>query len=295
MAATSTRIRPMPDEGPGSILLNKYLKRMGSIPLLGRADEIEVARRIREGGPESELAKVILVNTNLRLVVSIAKQYSYRGLPLSDLIQEGNIGLMKAVEKFDPERGFKFSTYASWWIRQSIVRAIESQVRTIRIPIYKLEVINKVRQTQKIIALETGREPSLEEVACKLDLDPMKVISLMRLTQEPMSLDAPLSDDSNSSISDFVENPNVEKPSATVDDAALKEEIDTALCALSPREEKVLRMRYGIGEPTNYSLEQIGAQFNLTRERIRQIEIKALRKLRMVRRRGSLDAWLNAS
>ena len=149
---TKARSRSLRNDGPGDALLNKYLRRMGSIPLLSRADEIEVARRIREGGPESELAKVILVNSNLRLVVSIAKQYSYRGLPLADLIQEGNIGLMKAVEKFDPERGFKFSTYASWWIRQSIVRAIESQIRTIRIPIYKLEVINKVRQTRKAIA-----------------------------------------------------------------------------------------------------------------------------------------------
>ncbi|MCB9765710.1 MAG: sigma-70 family RNA polymerase sigma factor [Alphaproteobacteria bacterium] len=275
--------------------MNKYLKRMGSIPLLKRADEIEVARRVREGGPESELAKVILINSNLRLVVSIAKQYTYRGLPLSDLIQEGNIGLMKAVEKFDPERGFKFSTYASWWIRQSIVRAIESQVRTIRIPIYKLEVINKVRQTQKIMARESGREPTLEEVAERLGEDSEKVIELMRLTQEPMSLDAPVSDDSSSSIGDFIENPNAERPSDNWEECSLKEEIDAALCTLSPREEKVLRMRYGIGEPTNYSLEQIGSQFNLTRERIRQIEIKALRKLRHTKRQGSLEAYLNAS
>ncbi|MCB9745074.1 MAG: sigma-70 family RNA polymerase sigma factor [Alphaproteobacteria bacterium] len=289
------RSRSARHDGPGDALLNKYLRRMGSIPLLSRADEIEVARRIREGGPESELAKVILINSNLRLVVSIAKQYSYRGLPLADLIQEGNIGLMKAVEKFDPERGFKFSTYASWWIRQSIVRAIESQIRTIRIPIYKLEVINKVRQTRKAIAKATGREPSLEEVAERLELDADKVIDLMRLTHEPMSLDAPVSDDSSSSIGDFIENTNTEAPSASWEDASLKSEIEEVLCTLSPREEKVLRMRYGIGEPTAYSLEQIGSQFNLTRERIRQIEIKALRKLRTTHRESGLHAYLHAS
>ncbi|MCB9761588.1 MAG: sigma-70 family RNA polymerase sigma factor [Alphaproteobacteria bacterium] len=269
-----------------NLLLNKYLKRMGTIPLLSRADEVEVARRVREGGPESELAKVILTNSNLRLVVSIAKQYTYRGLPLADLIQEGNIGLMKAVEKFDPDRGFKFSTYASWWIRQSIIRAIESQIRTIRIPIYKLEIINKVTQTQKIMYREMGREPTIAEVAERLEQDPNKLAELMRLTREPMSLDAPISDDSDSSIGDFIENPAAETPSAALEEANLKEHIEDVLCSLTPREEKVLRMRYGIGEPTNYSLEEIGTQFNLTRERIRQIEIKALRKLR---RKGAND------
>ena len=279
------------DIGLGNPLLNKYLRHMGSIPLLGRADEIEVATRVKEGGPESELAKVVLTNANLRLVVSIAKQYAYRGLPLSDLIQEGNIGLMKAVEKFDPDRGFKFSTYASWWIRQSIVRAIESQIRTIRIPIYKLEIVNKVHQTQKEMFHELGREPSLEEVALKLDVDIDQVNALMRLTREPMSLDAPVSDDSDSSIGEFIENENTEAPNEALEDATLKEEVSQALCTLSPREEKVLRMRYGIGEPTNYSLEEIGSQFNLTRERIRQIEIKALRKLRHVKRCKGLTGY----
>ena len=269
-------------------LLNKYLKRMGSIPLLKRADEIEVARRVREGGPESELAKVALINANLRLVVSIGKQYTYRGLPLSDLIQEGNIGLMKAVEKFDPGRGFKFSTYASWWIRQSIIRAIESQIRTIRIPIYKLEIVNKVHQTQKALFQKFGREASLTEVAEVLDLDIEKLEALMRLTREPMSLDAPVSDDSDSSIGDFIHNKDAEDPSGQLESCTLKQEICEVLCMLTPREEKVLRMRYGIGEPTNYSLEEIGTRFNLTRERIRQIEIKALRKLRHAKRRQTL-------
>lgn len=283
------------DDGPGNALLNKYLRCMGEIPLLKREDEIEVARRIREGGPESELAKVVLINANLRLVVSIAKQYSYRGLPLSDLIQEGNIGLMRAVEKFDPDRGFKFSTYASWWIRQSIIRAIESQIRTIRIPIYKLEIINEVRHTQKVMYRDLGREPGLDEVAARMGVEPEKIIDLMRLTREPMSLDAPVGDESSSSISDFIENENAELPSESMEGASLMEEIEEVLCSLSPREEKVLRMRYGIGEATHYSLEQIGSQFNLTRERIRQIELKALKKLRHAKRNGSLEVFLRAS
>jgi RNA polymerase primary sigma factor len=276
----------------GSILLNTYLKKMGSIPLLSRADEIEVARRVREGGPESELAKVALINANLRLVVSIAKQYTYRGLPLSDLIQEGNIGLMKAVEKFDPHRGFKFSTYASWWIRQSIIRAIESQIRTIRIPIYKLEIVNRVHQTQKILFQALGREPTLGEIAERLELDVHELEPLMRLTREPMSLDAPVSDDSDSSVGDFIENPNAVAPGDKIEGIGLLEEVEDVLCTLSAREEKVLRMRYGIGEPTNYSLEEIGSKFFLTRERIRQIEIKALRKLRTAQRRPALESYV---
>jgi len=286
MAAAAPRKASRYNDPGANQLLNKYLKKMGSIPLLSRADEIEVARRVREGGPESELAKVALINANLRLVVSIAKQYTYRGLPLSDLIQEGNIGLMKAVEKFDPMRGFKFSTYASWWIRQSIIRAIESQIRTIRIPIYKLEVVNKVHQTQKALFQKLGREPTLREVAADLEVDLKDLEPLMRLTREPMSLDAPVSDDSDSSIGDFIENPAAVCPRQKLENASAKEEIEEVLCSLTPREEKVLRMRYGIGEPSNYSLEEIGSKFNLTRERIRQIEIKALRKLRHVQRRA---------
>ena len=274
-------------------LLNKYLRTMGSIPLLNRADEVEVARRVREGGPEAEIAKVVLINANLRLVVSIAKQYSYRGLPLADLIQEGNIGLMKAVEKFDPDRGFKFSTYASWWIRQSIIRAIESQIRTIRIPIYKLEVVNRVHQTQKVLFQRLGREPTLKEVGDELDLSLDELEPLMRLTREPMSLDAPVTDDSDSSVSDFIENKNTAAPSERIEGVGLVEELEQVLCTLSPREEKVLRMRYGLGEPTAFSLEEIGAQFHLTRERIRQIEIKALRKLRQGEDEQGLGCFLD--
>ena len=277
----------------GNVLLNKYLKNMGAIPLLSRSDEIEVARRIEEGGPDAELAKQALINANLRLVVSIAKQYTYRGMPLADLIQEGNLGLIKATEKFDYRRGFKFSTYASWWIRQSIIRAIESQIRTIRIPIYKLEVVNKVHQTQKLMFQELGREPSLREVAERLEMEPDKIESLMRLTREPMSLDAPVSDDSDSTVGEFIENPQAEAPSDSIEEAVLREQIEEVLCTLTPREETVVRMRFGIGEPCCYSLEEIGSRFHLTRERIRQIEIKALRKLRHVKRRKDLDPYLD--
>jgi RNA polymerase primary sigma factor len=292
MGYPSKKVSSREAQAGGNILLNKYLKNMGAIPLLSREDEVEVARRIEAGGPDSELAKQALINANLRLVVSIAKQYSYRGMPLADLIQEGNLGLIKATEKFDYRRGFKFYTYASWWIRQSIIRAIESQIRTIRIPIYKLEVVNKVHQVQKQMFQEMGREPSLREVAERLEMEPRKVESLMRLTREPMSLDAPVSDDSDSTIGEFIENPNALAPSNQIEDAVLREQIEDVLATLTPREEKVVRMRFGIGEPCCYSLEEIGSRFHLTRERIRQIEIKALRKLRHIKRRKDLDAFI---
>jgi RNA polymerase primary sigma factor len=280
------------NKGAGNPLLNKYLKSMGQIPLLSRADEIEVARRIAENGPDAELAKLALIDANLRLVVSIAKQYTYRGLPMADLIQEGNIGLMKAVEKFDWTRGFKFSTYASWWIRQSIIRAIESQIRTIRIPIYKLEVVNRVHQVRKSLFQKLGREAKVAEIAEALEMNATQITALLRLTKEPVSLDSPVSDDSDSTIGDFIEHPNGMRPSDDLDDATLREQIGEALADLTSREEKVVRMRYGIGEPTQYSLEEIGAQFCLTRERIRQIEIKALRKLRHTKRSKNLAAFV---
>ena len=278
--------------GPGNPLLNKYLKCMGEIPLLKRADEVEVARLVALNGPDAEIAKQTLINANLRLVVSIAKQYSYRGLPLPDLIQEGNLGLMKAVEKFDYTRGFKFSTYASWWIRQSIIRAIESQIRTIRIPIYKLEIVNQVHYTQKALYQEFGREPTLYEVAERLEEDPKKLADLMRLTREPTSLDAPVANESDSKVADFIEDTGANGPGDAFDDASLREQIEDALAFLTPREEKVVRMRYGIGEPTQYSLEEIGQRFNLTRERIRQIELKAIRKLRHTKRSQPLAVFV---
>jgi len=261
--------------------LNKYLREMGSIPLLSREDEIEVARRMSAGGPDAEIAKHHLITANLRLVVSIAKQYSYRGMPMADLIQEGNLGLMKATEKFDVNRGFKFSTYASWWIRQTIIRAIESQIRTIRIPIYKLETINRVHSTAREMSRQLGREVSLREVAEKLEInDVEKLEKLMALTVEPMSLDAPVAEESDSTIADFIEDTRSRAAGTNLDEAELRELIEEALSTLTPREEKVLRMRFAIGEPTTYSLEAVGERFYLTRERVRQIEKKALRKLR---------------
>ena len=290
MARSATRKTQDKKDDKGA-LLNKYLRAMGAIPLLSAKDEVEVARRIDDAGPDSELAKAALIKANLRLVVSIAKQYGYRGLPLSDLIQEGNLGLMKAVEKFDHTRGFKFSTYASWWIRQSIIRAIESQVRTIRVPIYKLEVVNRVHQCQKMLFQKFGRDATTQEIAKELELEVADVEELLKITREPMSLDAQVSDESDSTIMDFIENPDAEVPTERMDTADLREQIDDVLSSLSPREEKVIRMRYGIGEPTHYSLEEIGTRFALTRERIRQIEIKALRKLRHAKRRKQLDAF----
>lgn len=274
--------------------LNHYLKRMGSIPLLSWADEVEVARRIADGGPDAELAKSELVRANLRLVVSIAKQYAYRGLPIPDLIQEGNIGLMRAVEKFDCTKGFKFSTYASWWIRQAIIRAIESQIRTIRVPIYKLEVVNRVSHVQRRLFQRYGREPTLAEIACKLEVPLDELEELLKITREPASLDAVVSDESDTTILELVHNPDATNPGDALEAASLRDEVEDVLATLTPREEKVLRMRYGIGEATTYSLEEIGSRFALTRERIRQIEIKALKKLRMANRCLGLDTYLEA-
>lgn len=275
-------------------LLDRYLTGMGAIPLLKGEEEVEVARRIDDGGPDAELAKAALIKANLRLVVSVAKQYAYRGLPLGDLIQEGNLGLMRAVEKFDHTRGFKFSTYASWWIRQAVVRAIESQIRTIRIPIYKLEIVQRVNQTRKQMYQTLGREPTSEEIAVVLEMEVDKVDEALNLVCEPMSLDAEVGEDGDSTVMDFIEDPDATAPSEAVETEALSDQVVHVLSTLTPREEKVIRMRYGIGEPTTYSLEEIGTRFALTRERIRQIEIKALRKLRHATRRHHLEAFADA-
>jgi RNA polymerase primary sigma factor len=271
-------------------VLAQYLKAMGRHPLLTREEEYEVARVCMEGeGAEREAARRKLINSNLRLVVSIGKQYSYRGIPLSDLIQEGNIGLMKAVEKFEYHRGFKFSTYASWWIRQAIVRAIESQCRTIRVPIYKLEVINRLNQTRRELSRKHGREATREEIAKSMEMEIEEVDSLMRMVREPLSLDKPIGEDGDTKLSDFIPHEGASIPGEDLDTAQLHGRTRKALATLTPREEEVLRLRFGIDEHDTRSLESIGGDFGLTRERIRQIEIRALAKLRHNRRRHYLE------
>jgi RNA polymerase primary sigma factor len=277
-------------------VLNSYLKDMGAHDLLSREEEYETARLVMEGSPEEQaVARQRLTNCNLRLVVSMAKQYSYRGIPMSDLIQEGNIGLMRAVEKFEYHRGFKFSTYASWWIRQAIVRAIESQCRTIRVPIYKLEVINRLNAKIRELGRSLGREPTRTEIAEGMELSIDAVDELLRMLREPVSLDNPVGEDGDATLRDFIPNENAEAPGDAMIEGTLRSRVGTALSTLDAREEKVLRLRFGIDDHESRSLEQIGREFGLTRERIRQIEIRALAKLRHAKRKHYLEDFAAAS
>ncbi len=255
-----------------------YLKEIGRVPLLKPEDEPEIAKRIEEGDEE---ARNILITSNLRLVVSIAKKYVGRGMLFLDLIQEGNMGLVKAVEKFDYTKGFKFSTYATWWIRQAITRAIADQARTIRIPVHMVETINKLTRIQRQLVQELGRDPTAEEISAKLDgISPEKVREIQKIALEPVSLETPIGEEDDSHLGDFIEDKDAMSPDQYASNQLLKDEINAVLSGLTEREEKVLRLRFGLYDGRTRTLEEVGKEFNVTRERIRQIEAKALRKLK---------------
>ncbi|MDD4832619.1 MAG: RNA polymerase sigma factor RpoD [Clostridia bacterium] len=267
-----------------------YLKDIGKVPLLSGEEEISLAKRMQDGDEE---AKQQLSEANLRLVVSIAKRYVGRGMLLLDLIQEGNLGLMKAVEKFDYTKGFKFSTYATWWIRQAITRAIADQARTIRIPVHMVETINRQIRISRSLLQELGREPTPEEIAKEMGITPEKVMEIQKIAQDPVSLETPIGEEEDSHLVDFIEDDKTVAPSDVAAYTMLREQLITVLHKLTPREEMVLRLRYGIDDGKPRTLEEVGKEFNVTRERIRQIEAKALRKLRNPSRSKKLKDYLD--
>ncbi|HEX2986374.1 MAG TPA: RNA polymerase sigma factor RpoD [Caproiciproducens sp.] len=267
-----------------------YLKEIGRVPLLSPEEEIDLAIRIKEG---DEAAKKRLSEANLRLVVSIAKRYLGRGMQFLDLIQEGNLGLIKAVEKFDYTKGFKFSTYATWWIRQAITRAIADQARTIRIPVHMVETINKVKKVSSQLLHTNGHEPTADEISEELDMPVDKVREIMRVAQEPVSLETPIGEEEDSHLGDFIPDDDAPAPVDAASHILLKEQLADVLDTLTPREEKVLRLRFGLEDGRSRTLEEVGKEFNVTRERIRQIEAKALRKLRHPSRSKKLKDFLD--
>ena len=267
-----------------------YLKEIGKVPLLSAEREIELAKRMEEG---DEDAKKELAEANLRLVVSIAKRYVGRGMLFLDLIQEGNLGLIKAVEKFDYHKGYKFSTYATWWIRQAITRAIADQARTIRIPVHMVETINKLIRVSRQLLQELGREPLPEEIAKEMDMPVERVREILKISQEPVSLETPIGEEEDSHLGDFIQDDNVPVPAEAAAQTLLKEQLDEVLDTLTEREQKVLRLRFGMNDGRARTLEEVGKEFDVTRERIRQIEAKALRKLRHPSRSRKLRDYLD--
>ena len=267
-----------------------YLKEIGKVDLLSPDEEIELAKRMLEG---DEAAKKRLAEANLRLVVSIAKRYVGRGMQFLDLIQEGNLGLIKAVEKFDYTKGYKFSTYATWWIRQAITRAIADQARTIRIPVHMVETINKVIRVSRQLLQELGHDPSPEEISAQMNMPVDKVREILKIAQEPVSLETPIGEEEDSHLGDFIPDEGASEPSEAASFTLLKEQLVDVLSTLTPREEKVLKLRFGIEDGRTRTLEEVGKEFNVTRERIRQIEAKALRKLRHPSRSKKLKDFLN--
>ena len=267
-----------------------YLKEIGKVPLLSADEEIKLAQRMEEG---DEAAKKKLAEANLRLVVSIAKRYVGRGMLFLDLIQEGNLGLIKAVEKFDYRKGYKFSTYATWWIRQAITRAIADQARTIRIPVHMVETINKLIRVSRQLLQELGREPTPEEIAAELDMPVDRVREILKISQEPVSLETPIGEEEDSHLGDFIQDDNVPVPAEAAAQTLLKEQLDEVLSTLTEREQKVLRLRFGMSDGRARTLEEVGKEFDVTRERIRQIEAKALRKLRHPSRSRKLRDYLD--
>ena len=269
-----------------------YLKEIGKVPLLTADEEIEIAKKMLEGGPEAEVAKKKLAEANLRLVVSIAKRYVGRGMLFLDLIQEGNLGLIKAVEKFDYTKGFKFSTYATWWIRQAITRAIADQARTIRIPVHMVETINKLIRVSRQLLQEKGREPQPEEIAEAMGISVEKVREIIKIAQEPVSLETPIGEEEDSHLGDFIQDDDAPPPAEAASFTLMKEQLMSVLDTLTPRETKVLSLRFGLEDGRQRTLEEVGQEFNVTRERIRQIEAKALRKLRHPSRSKKLKDYL---
>ena len=267
-----------------------YLKEIGKVPLLSSDEEVELAKRMEQGDAE---AKAKLAEANLRLVVSIAKRYVGRGMQLLDLIQEGNLGLMKAVEKFDYRKGYKFSTYATWWIRQAITRAIADQARTIRIPVHMVETINKLLRVQRQLLQELGREPTNEEIAERMDIPVSRVREILKISQDPVSLETPIGEEEDSHLGDFIRDENIASPADAASFVLLKEQLNEVLDTLTEREQEVLILRFGLEDGRARTLEEVGKEFNVTRERIRQIEAKALRKLRHPSRSRKLKDFLD--